>query len=669
MKLVVLGLSLSSTWGNGHANTWRALLGAFARRGHEILFLERDVPWYAANRDLVDCPYARLVLYKDLHALQREHTAAIRAADAVIIGSYVPEGVRVGEWVLLTARGLVAFYDIDTPVTLAKLRRGDHEYISPELVRRYPLYLSFSGGPVPQTIEQEFRSPRARVLHCAVDPALYHPEEESARWDLGYLGTYHSDRQQALETRLIEPARRLPDARFVISGAQYPETLAWPPNVERVSHLPPASHRAFYNAQRFTLNITRADMLATGWSPGVRLFEAAACGTPIITDRWPGLENFFTPGVEILVADDVSDVERILRELPRPDAAALGAAARARVLREHGAEQRAAELDQHLREAATPSRERTAPSAASSTVIAAPAPSFPPQAADSPRPAPGATLPAPNPARLTGPAPRGAAGLAAEIAALGPWSQNLHLPDGSRTAPQHPLGDFPAVHWEEIAPHLPKRLDGWTVLDIGCNAGFYSIELAKRGAEVTGIDADPHCIRQARWAAALHGLENRVGFRQAGVYDLARWDHDYDLVLFLGGFHRLRYPALGLDLAVERARRLFLFQTLTLPGDGEYETPDNQELDRRSTLLDPAWPKMAFIEKSLAGDHSSWWIANHAGVVAMLRSAGLGVVSRPGREIYLCEPTRLHDEHPPLRWDPAELDAACGRSRAAPSKR
>ena len=662
MKLVVLGLSITSSWGNGHANTWRALLGAFAARGHEITFLERDVPWYAAHRDLADCAYARVVLYKDLHTLQREHTAVIRAADAVIIGSCVPEGVRVGEWALLTARGLVAFYDIDTPITLAKLRRGDHEYLSPELVRRYPLYLSFGGGPVLQTLEREFRCPRARALYCAVDPSLYHPDTETARWDLGYLGTYHADRQSALDSLLLLPARRMPLARLVVSGAQYPESIDWPLNVERVSHLPPAAHPAFYNAQRFTLNITRADMFAAGWAPSVRLFEAAACATPVITDRWPGLEDFFAPGSEILVADNADDVERILRDLPREAALQIGAAARARVLREHGAGHRAEELEQLLRESSsfggTPSRPGAQAPASAPAKKSAPATKTPP-ASPGPPAAPRA------PAKLLAPQPREASGLAGEAASLGPWLHNLHLPDGSQTAPHHPLGDFPANKWELIEPHLPKRLDGWTVLDIGCNAGFYGIELAKRGAEVTAIDTDPHFIRQARWAAGIHGLENRITFRQAGVYDLARWDHDYDLVLFLGIFHRLRYPALGLDLAVERARRLFLFQTLTIPGDAEYETPDDQDSVDRSALLNPGWPKMAFIEKSLAGDPASWWLANHAGVVAMLRSAGLSVVVRPDPETYLCDPARLHDEHPPLRWDPAELDAACGRTRAA----
>jgi methyltransferase (TIGR04290 family) len=644
MKLVVLGLSLTSSWGNGHATTWRALLRAFSARGHEVLFLERDVPWYAKNRDLVECSYAKIALYADLASLRREHTAAVREADAVIIGSYVPEGVRVGEWALLTARGLVAFYDIDTPVTLAKLRREDHEYISPELIRRYPLYLSFSGGPVLETLEREFGSLRARALFCAVDPTHYFPETETVRWDLGYLGTYSADRQPGLDRRLVEPARRWPKGRFVVAGPQYPAELSWPTNVVRIEHLAPVEHRRFYNSQRFTLNLTRADMLATGHSPSVRLFEAAACGTPIITDRWSGLETLFLPGCEILVADGTEDIERILHTVSHLEAAEIGAAARARVLGAHTADHRAAELEQHLLAAAP--------------VLAGSTPSNTPGSGS-----------AGNSARFMVPAPEQPVGLAAEAATLAPWFHNLHLPDGTQTAPKHPLGDFPSMKWDQIEPHLPRRLAGWTVLDIGCNSGFYSIELAKRGALVTAIDVDPHFLRQARWAAGLHGLDQRITFRQAGVYDLARWDNDYDLVLFMGVYYHLRYPALGLDLAVERARRLFLFQTLTMPDEAEYETPEDQDFHDRSALNAPGWPRLAFIEKSLAGDPTNWWVPNHAGVVAMLRSAGLTVTSRPGHEIYLCEPTRLHDEHPPLRWDPAELDAACGRARNPPPKR
>jgi spore maturation protein CgeB len=348
MRLVVLGLSLSSSWGNGHATTFRALLKAFAARGHDILFLERDVPWYASQRDLADPDYCQLAFYADLADLRR-WTPRIAQADAVIVGSYVPEGVAVGRFVQETADGVTAFYDIDTPVTLAKLKRGDFEYLSPELIPGYDVYLSFTGGPTLALLEQTYGSPAARALYCSVDPALYAPTGEAKRWDLSYLGTYSPDRQPTLERLLLEPARALPQHRFVVAGPQYPAEIDWPANVERIEHLPPADHAAFYSASRFTLNVTRDDMIAAGWSPSVRLFEAGACGTPIVSDLWSGIESLFVPGREILLAPDGGTV---VAAITGGDATALGEAARARVLAAHTAAHRAAELDAHLAEAA-----------------------------------------------------------------------------------------------------------------------------------------------------------------------------------------------------------------------------------------------------------------------------------------------------------------------------
>jgi spore maturation protein CgeB len=347
MRLVVLGLSLSSSWGNGHATTFRALLKAFAARGHDILFLERDVPWYAGQRDLADPDYCQLAFYADLDDLAR-WKAEIARADAVIVGSYVPDGVAVGRYVQETTRGVTAFYDIDTPVTLAKLARGDFEYLSPEGIPGYDVYLSFTGGPTLDLLERSYGSPAARALYCSVDPALYTPTGEAKRWDLSYLGTYSPDRQPTLERLLLAPARALPQRRFVVAGPQYPADIDWPANVERIEHLPPKEHAAFYSASRFTLNVTRADMIAAGWSPSVRLFEAGACGTPIVSDVWEGIDSLFTPGREILLADDGATV---IAALDGADATAMGAAARTRVLGAHTAAHRAAELDAHLAEA------------------------------------------------------------------------------------------------------------------------------------------------------------------------------------------------------------------------------------------------------------------------------------------------------------------------------
>ena len=353
MTLVILGLTITSSWGNGHATTYRGLVRALAARGHEVLFLECDKPWYAEHRDLPDPPYGRTALYADVADLMARFTHAVRSADLVIVGSYVPDGVAVGEWVTAVARGVTAFYDIDTPVTLAKLARGDHEYLSPDLIRRYRLYLSFTGGPTLSRLQREFGSPRAVAFYCSADPGLYSPDASAhVDYDLGYLGTYSPDRQPPLEQLLIEPAIRWPDGRFVVAGPQYPAGVVWPANVERVEHLPPAEHRSFYCRQRFTLNVTRADMVAAGYSPSVRLFEAAACGTAIISDAWAGLETVLVPGEEILIARSTDDALRLLRETSPAAARQIGRAARQKVLSAHTADHRAAELEHHVARAA-----------------------------------------------------------------------------------------------------------------------------------------------------------------------------------------------------------------------------------------------------------------------------------------------------------------------------
>ena len=355
----MLGLSLSSSWGNGHATTYRALLRAFAERGNEVLFLERDRPWYASHRDLINPAWCRLALYRELAGLA-VWEEEIAHADAVIVGSYVPDGVEVGRKVQKIARGVAGFYDIDTPVTLAKLARGDHEYVSPELIAGYDLYLSFTGGPTLDRLERDYGSPAARALYCSVDETLYRPVATPRCWDLSYLGTYSPDRQPALERLLLEPARAAPHLRFAVAGPQYPADIPWPRNVDRLEHVPPAEHAAFYSASRYTLNITRTDMVEAGWSPSVRLFEAAACLTPVISDVWPGLESLFAPEEEIVLAETCSAV---LTALAGGDAEreARAGRARERVLTAHTAGHRAEQLQQLLATAAeAPARRRRA---------------------------------------------------------------------------------------------------------------------------------------------------------------------------------------------------------------------------------------------------------------------------------------------------------------------
>ncbi len=345
LDIVFLGLSITSSWGNGHATTYRALLKQLAARGHRVTFLERDLPFYASNRDLAEPPFGQTFLYNSLEELHDRFADDVRRADLVVVGSYVPQGKEVGAWVQELAPGRCAFYDIDTPVTLAKLAAGDGEYVAASQIARYPLYLSFTGGPTLRFIEQTYGAPAARPLYCSVDPDLYYPEATEVRWDLGYLGTYSHDRQPAVERLLFEPARVWAAGRFEVAGAQYPADVAWPDNVAHEVHLPPSQHRAFYCAQRYTLNVTREAMVRAGYSPSVRIFEAAACGTPILSDRWPGLETILVPGKEIFIADTTQDALRILRDVSEAERRSVAEAARARILAEHTAMHRAAELE------------------------------------------------------------------------------------------------------------------------------------------------------------------------------------------------------------------------------------------------------------------------------------------------------------------------------------
>lgn len=348
MRIVFLGLSITSSWGNGHATNYRALVRELSGRGHDVLFCERDVPWYAAQRDLPQPPWGRTSLYSSLQELAEKHLEDVAAADLLVVGSYVPDGVAVSEWALEQAGGATAFYDIDTPITLEKLRGGDREYLAPELVGRFDLYLSFTGGPTLEVLERQFGARRAIAFYCLVDPEAYRPLGTETRWQLGYLGTYSDDRQPLLERLLLEPAARLPKARFAVAGPQYPEAVAWPANVERIEHLPPAEHPGFYSAQRFTLNVTRARMRAAGWSPSVRLFEAAACGVPVVSDRWDGLDQIFAPDAEILIADNEEDVLDFLREVGEDERRQIGERARRRVLAEHTAARRCELLEEEV---------------------------------------------------------------------------------------------------------------------------------------------------------------------------------------------------------------------------------------------------------------------------------------------------------------------------------
>jgi spore maturation protein CgeB len=346
MKLVIFGLTISSSWGNGHATVWRGLCGALAARGHQVVFLERDVPYYAMHRDLLEIPRGRLILYADWRSASEQAMRHLADADVAMVTSYCPDGIAATELVL-GSKALRVFYDLDTPVTLERLESGRPlSYIGARGLRDFDLVMSFTGGLALDHLRDHLGARRVAPLYGAVDPAVHHPVAavEQYRADLSYIGTYADDRQQALEMLFLAAARRAREQRFLIAGAMYPPGFGWLSNVYFVHHIAPPDHSALYSSSRFTLNLTRRAMARMGYCPSGRLFEAAACGTPIVSDNWPGLAEFFEPEREILLARSTEHVLEALA-LPLGERDRIARRARDRVLAEHSAAARAKQLE------------------------------------------------------------------------------------------------------------------------------------------------------------------------------------------------------------------------------------------------------------------------------------------------------------------------------------
>ncbi len=357
MKLVIFGLALSSSWGNGHATLWRGLLRALAQRGHTVTFFEKNVPYYAAHRDAWPCPaQVYLVLYDTLEDEARRIEQELRSADVAIVTSFCPEGAKACEQVLGSDVPFTCFYDLDTPVTLDALEGGrEIEYLPPHGLAGFDLVLSYTGGRALDAISRRLHARAVAPLYGFVDPKAHRPAAPDPGFtaDLSYLGTYAADRQPQLEELFLAPARRRPEQRFLIGGAMYPQDFPWAPNIYFARHVAPELHPAFFSSGRLTLNITRSAMAAYGWCPSGRLFEAAACGAPLLTDTWEGLESFFTPGEEILTATDRTDVLAALDQSPE-QLRQMAARARDRVLAEHTATHRALQLEALFSQAAAP---------------------------------------------------------------------------------------------------------------------------------------------------------------------------------------------------------------------------------------------------------------------------------------------------------------------------
>jgi spore maturation protein CgeB len=348
LKIVILGPSLTTSLGNSAASTYRGLVRELAARGHEVLFLQRgDEKNDGQKMPRIDS--GRVEEYSGLKDLKNRHAAALRDADFVLLASQIMEAVDIGDWITRHAQGVTAFYDLSTLDTMAAGPKGESS-ISAGLISRFNLYLSFAGGPLLDQLEDKFGSPMARPLYPAVDARLFFPEYTKQTWDLGFIGRHSDDCLPVLERLLLEPARRWDDGRFIVAGSWYPRSLRWPGNVKRIPQISPQKRRAFYNSQRFTLDLMPPDTLALGYSPSARLFEAAACGTPVITEFWPGLDAFFTPDEEILVSHSADETMIYLEEISEPDRRRMGYRARERVLSSHTTRHRAAELESYILE-------------------------------------------------------------------------------------------------------------------------------------------------------------------------------------------------------------------------------------------------------------------------------------------------------------------------------
>src|SRR6266496_1618271 len=353
MKLVIFGLTVSSSWGNGHATLWRGLCKWLARQGHEVTFFERDVPYYAGHRDLIDPETYVLRLYPDWKEVRQKAQQEVRESDAAIVTSYCPDAQPASD-LILASSAIKVYYDLDTAVTLDKLRsQGRVEYIPGDGLANFDLVLSYVGGKALDELQRLLGARNVAPLYGSVDPELHQPVPKSDRYesDLSYLGTYAADRQGTLEELFLRPAHRLPKKKFLVGGAQYPADFPWNDNVWFVRHVAPQDHPEFYCSSRATLNVTRAAMASVGYCPSGRLFEAAACETPIVSDSWEGLADFFEPGRELLTAKSGDDVVDALSRAPE-ELHRIGSAARERVLAAHTAEHRTRELILHLEAAA-----------------------------------------------------------------------------------------------------------------------------------------------------------------------------------------------------------------------------------------------------------------------------------------------------------------------------
>lgn len=346
LDLVIVGRSILSSHSNPMAELYRGLINELAHRGHRTTYLEPYDFAGIAHRDMLRSPYCEVWTYGDVDTLIDEYLPAIQSADLVLLASGVPETDRIAQWIAQEARGITIYYDTDLARTSANLAQStDCTFcLSAQTLGCFHLYLSTTGGPALAGLAENYGLHCARPLYESIDPFSYYRMDIEKSYDLGFIGNFKEERQHKLEELLLGPARTTPNRQFVLAGGSYPEDQKWPQNLTYLEHLPGTNHVDFYNRQACTLIVGRKDRSVLGYTPSRSLLAAAACGVPVLTENWDGIEHFFETGRELYCVSQSQEVLDVLYGTDEYTRLKLGSCARERVLAEHTTAHRAQQL-------------------------------------------------------------------------------------------------------------------------------------------------------------------------------------------------------------------------------------------------------------------------------------------------------------------------------------
>lgn len=352
LDIVIIGRSILSSLENPTAELYRGLINELAQRGHRTTFLEWHEPGKQYVRDMLISPYCEVWTYGSTDQLIAEYNHAIQSADVVLMGSKVNDTNRIAEWIAEEARGITVYYDTNLSATIDHLEcRQDNTAfcLSADNLRHFNIFLSTTGGPFLENLANTYGIEQARPLYESVDPYSFYRTDTDKNYDLGFIGNFKADRAEMLNNMLLGPARYTPNRKFSLAGGGY-NGIELPRNLTYLEYLPETNMVDFYNRQQCSLVLSRADRRRMGYTPTRRLLAAAACGVPVLTDRWDGIDHFFEPHREVFCVNDEHDVLAVLYGKDENSRRKLGGEARKRILAQHTTSHRAEQLMGYLAE-------------------------------------------------------------------------------------------------------------------------------------------------------------------------------------------------------------------------------------------------------------------------------------------------------------------------------